>query len=64
MMLSGTQKDKRMKATRHKTNIFIQKMHSLLLATHFHKNWTKHIVNNANIYVKPKKKISEYWTKV
>lgn len=41
-------------------------MHSLLLATHFHKNWTKHIVKNANIYVKPKKKkkASEYWTKV
>lgn len=54
-----------MKATRHKTNIFIQKMISLFLATYFHKNWTKHIVKNANIYVKPKKKkASEYWTKV
>lgn len=53
-----------MKATGQKTNIFIQKMYSLLPATHFHKNWTKHTVKNANIYVKSKKRANEYWTKV
>lgn len=39
-------------------------MYSFILATHFHKNWTEPNVKNANIYIKLKKKVDEYWTKV